>query len=111
MNKSNKPWSKEELKVYLLLLSAQADSLQTKEEIDLIKSKTNKTTFEAIFEEFKKDDEDTSLNKIEKAVARLKFSHMELADLRKEINEVFHSDKKFSAPERYLDKLLDNLIY
>lgn len=111
MSTTSKNWSKEQLKVYLLLLSAQADSVQTKEEIDLIKSKTDKTTFDTVYEEFKKDDEDTSLQKIESAVAKLKFSHMELADLRKEINEVFHSDNKFSASERYLDKLLDNLIY
>ncbi|ASV31815.1 hypothetical protein [Maribacter cobaltidurans] len=111
MHNSSKNWSKEQLKVYLLLLSAQADFVQTKKEIDLIKSKTDKTTFDAIFEEFKNDHQDTSLQKIENAVAKLKFSHMELTDLREEINEVFHSDKKFSVSERYLDKLLDNLIY
>lgn len=111
MNSSFRNWSKNELKVYLLLLSAQADATQTKEEMDLIKSKTDQRTFDAIYEEFTKDDQDIRLEKIERSIAKLKYSHMELADLRKEINEVFNSDDKFSASERYLDKLFDNLIY
>ena len=111
MRNSSKIWTKEQLKIYLLLLSAQVDSIQTKEEIDLIKSKTDNTTFDVIYDEFIKDDEDISLQKIERAIAKLQYSHMELAELRKDINEVFQADKKFSASERYLDKLLDNLIY
>jgi hypothetical protein len=111
MNNNGKNWSKKELKIYLLLLCAQADSQQTQEEIALIKGKTDSDTFTRIYKEFKKDDEDTSIQKIESAVHKHEFSHMELADLRKEINELFNSDKKYSAAERYLDKLLDNIIY
>lgn len=77
MSNSSKIWSKEQLKIYLLLLSAQVDSVQTKEEIDLIKSKTDNTTFDVIYNEFIKDDEDISLQKIERAIAKLQYSHME----------------------------------
>ena len=112
MSKMSKAWTKKELKIYLLLLCAQADSKQTPEELAMIKGKTNSDTFSRIYQEFENDgDEDIRIQKIEAAVHKHEFSHMELADLRKEINELFNSDKKYSAAERYLDKLLDNIIY
>ena len=53
-SKSNN-WNKQELKIYILLLCANADSVKSKEEIELIKSKTNSETFDKIFKEFSKD--------------------------------------------------------
>lgn len=111
MKNSSKNWSKHELKIYILLLCAQADTVQTENEIAVIKTKTDNDTFTALFQEFKQDDEDTSLQKIETAVSKLQFSHMELSDLKKEIHALFNSDKKFSAAEGYLSKILDNIIY
>ncbi|TLP80249.1 hypothetical protein [Maribacter sp. ACAM166] len=111
MSNSSKNWSKHELKIYLLLLCAQADSVQTEDELEIIKHKTNSDTFASIYQEFKMDDEDTSIEKIETSIGRLEFSQMELADLKKEFNELFHSDKKFSAAEHYLVKILDNILY
>lgn len=111
MGNSSKNWTKHELKIYILLLCAQADTVQTQDEIDLIKAKSDKDTFTAIYQEFKQDDEDTSLQKIETAVSKLQFSHMELSELKKEIHVLFTSDKKFSTSERYLAKILDNIVY
>jgi|TARA_R110002051_G_scaffold91370_2_gene160685 hypothetical protein len=111
MNKSSKNWTKHELKIYLLLLCAQADSVQTQDELALIKRKTDSDTFAVIHQEFNMDDEDTSIEKIERSIAKLDFSQMELAELKKEIHELFQMDKKFSAAERYLDKILDNIVY
>ncbi len=111
MKNPNKNWSKKELKVYLLLLCAQTDSVQTQEEIDLIRRKTDSATFESVYQEFQKDDEDTGIQKIEAAVGKLQFSQMELAELKKEIHQLFRSDNKFSASERYLDRILDNIVY
>ncbi|WP_339657466.1 hypothetical protein [uncultured Maribacter sp.] len=111
MRNSSKNWSKHELKVYLLLLCAQADSEQTPEEIDLIKQKTDSATFAALYKEFKKDDEDTRFEKIEASIGVLEFSQMELSDLKKELYELFRSDKKITAAEQYLNKILDNILY
>lgn len=63
ISKTAKNRSKKKPKGYLLLLSAQADATQTEDENSRIKSKTNKTTFEVIYEEFIKDDVDVSLLK------------------------------------------------
>lgn len=111
MHNSSKNWSKHELKIYLLLLCAQADNDQTQAEIDLIKSKADEKTFKSVYTEFKKDNEETSIEKIETSISTLHFTQMELADLKKEIHEIFRSDAKFSTSERYLDKILDNIVY
>ena len=111
MSNSSKNWSKNELKVYLLLLCAQADSELTQIEIDMIKQKTDSATFASLYKEFIKDDEDTSFEKIEASIGVLEFSQMELSDLKKELYELFRSDKKFTAAEQYLNKILDNILY
>ena len=108
MSNSSKNWSKNELKVYLLLLCAQADSELTQIEIDMIKQKTDSATFASLYKEFIKDDEDTSFEKIEASIGVLEYSQMELSDLKKEL---FRSDKKFTAAEQYLNKILDNILY
>ncbi|MFX0556669.1 hypothetical protein ACOCEA_07720 [Maribacter sp. CXY002] len=111
MVNTSKTWSKHELKIYMLLLCGQADSMLSQEELNLIKSKTDNETFESLYREFKMDNEDISIQKIETSVGKHQFSHMELADLKKEFNELFNSDSKFSAAERYLSKILDNIVY
>lgn len=104
-------WSKEELKTYILLLCSNADSKQRKKEIKVIKSKVNTEVFDCIYEEYNQDDEDTSFNKIKASIAQHEYSQMELMSLRNEINEVFLADKKLKSSERYLDRLLDNILY
>jgi hypothetical protein len=110
INRSKK-WSKHELKIYLLLLCSQVDNQQTQDEINMIKGKTDNETFISIYEEFKQDDEDTSIQKIETAVSKHEFSYKELMDLKKEVRELFNSDNKFSPAEQYLGRILDNIIY
>src|SRR5680860_508335 len=102
MKKGKTHWSKAKLKVYTLLLCAKADSVEAPEELDLIKSMTSPETFDLILNEIRSDDEDTSLKKIEDAVTNLEYSHMELAQLKKEIKEVFYSDRKIQMTEDYL---------
>ena len=107
----SKSWSKKELKIYLFLLWADADAVKTEEELDFIKQKTDSYTFQTLYREFESDDQESRFQKIENSIAKHNFSQMELADLRKEIQQLFLSDKKYSAAEKYLDKILDNLIY
>ncbi|WP_047417419.1 hypothetical protein [Cellulophaga sp. Hel_I_12] len=104
-------WSKAELKIYILLLCAKIDQEESEAEITLIKSKTDENTFNTIYNEFCCDEEDGCFEKIEKAIHHHHYSTMELGQLKKEILEVFHSDKKFSMKERYLEKVFDNIIY
>lgn len=111
MENKTSNWTKEELKIYILLLCAKADSLESPEEIRLIKSKTNPETFDKIYNEFRGDKMKKSLKKIEAAIAIHYYDDMELIDLRKEVRQVYLADKNYANKERYLDKILDNIIY
>jgi len=111
MKNNHNNWTKEELKIYLLLLCAKADEVISQEELDMIKSKTAHKNFDEIYEEFLEDDESTSLDKISTAIGHLEYGDMELFELRQEIFELFMADNKFSPREKYLDRILDNIIY
>lgn len=111
MKSEQQNWTKAELQIYILLLCANADSKMTEEEIELIKSKTDKATFEKLYQEFMGDSEEESLEKIQDNLALHEYSHKELSELRKEMFEIFFSDKKFSMMENTLDKILDNILY
>ncbi|MDR5589446.1 hypothetical protein [Christiangramia sp. SM2212] len=104
-------WTKSELQIYILMLCANADSNITNEELEVIKTKTDKDTFERLYQEFAKDSEDESLEKIQDNLVLHEYSHKELVNLRKEMFEVFFSDKKFNQMENTLDKILNNILY
>jgi hypothetical protein len=111
MNSKENPWSKKELQIYILLLCANADSEETEEELDLIKSKTDSETFERIHKEFKEDSEDKRFEKIDINVQLHDYSNMELSEFRKEMYEIFLADKRYMLMERNLDRILDNILY
>ena len=109
--KEQKHWSKSELQIYILMLCANADSSITDEELEVIKNKTDRKTFDRLYHEFLEDSEDESLEKIQDNLVLHEYSHKELVALRKEMFEVFFSDKKFNQMENTLDKILNNILY
>jgi len=111
MKNNGTHWSKAELKVYILLLCAKADSIEDTEELNLIRSRTAPEKFDRLYNEISHDDEDNSFTKIENTISKLDYSEMELAELKKEIREVFSADGKFHITERNLSRILDNIIY
>ncbi|MET6990948.1 hypothetical protein [Sediminicola arcticus] len=111
MKNEQPKWSKEELKIYILLLCAKADWKETPEEMTLIRSKSNQEIFDRIYKEISEDKEDISLDKIEASIEKHHYSTMEIIELKKDIQEVFSADKDFSLKEQYIDEILDNLIY
>ncbi len=111
MKNNHNNWSKEELKIYIMLLCAKADGEETPEEIELIKSKTSQEIFDKIYAEFKGDKEKKSLKKIRTAIGDNHYDVPELIELRKELFKVYMADSEFSKKEKYLDKILDNIIY
>jgi hypothetical protein len=104
-------WSKHELQIYILLLAANADKDEASEEIDLIRSKTDPDTFLKVYKEFRDDKKKRRLKKIQYSVENHEYSHMELAQLRKEVYEVFFVDNKLKRIEQNLDRILDNILY
>ena len=81
-------WTKKELKIYILLLCANANSVETAEEIKLIKSKTDSKTFDEIYKVFSNHNEDES-----------------------EISELFLIDNAVDMKEKNITRILDNILY
>lgn len=104
-------WNKAELHTYILLLCANADGKEVEEELNLIKQKTDLGIFTKIYAEFSLDNEEMRLEKINRTVQYLNYSHMELAALRKEMDAIYFADAKYDMMERNLGRILDNIIY
>lgn len=104
-------WTKTELKIYMLLLCANADATETEEERKFIKSKVDAQTFERIYAEFKADTEDERFEKIDDNIQMHDFENKELSEMRREMHEIFYSDCDFKMLERNLDRIMDNILY
>lgn len=111
MTSKTNHWTKTELKIYILLLCADADAQITEVELELIKSKVDSKTFEKVLKEFSNDSEDERFEKIDDNIQRHEFDNTELASFRQEVYEVFLSDGKFKMLEQNLNRILDNILY
>jgi len=111
MNSEIRKFTKPELQIYILLLCANADNVETEKELDLIKSKVDLETFEKIYKEFSEDSEEERFEKIDDNIHLHEFSNIQLANLRKEMYEIFFADCNFTMMERNLDKIMDNMLY
>lgn len=110
--KTNKNiWNKNELKIYILLLCAKADLIESEGELDLIKSKTSLDIFEKMYREFDETSEDESLEKIQDCIQKHTYSFSEIAELKKEIQEIFLADRKLFMKEHNLGLILENILY
>ena len=109
-SKANK-WTKEEFHIYILLLCANADSEETEEETELIKRKVSTETYEKIHNEFKADSEDKRIEKVDDNIHLHDYTNIEMAQLRREMYEIFFSDCNFKMMERNLDRIFDNILY
>ncbi len=111
MTSKTDKWTKEEFHIYILLICANADSHETEEEIDIIKRKVSQDTFQKIYEEFKADSEDDRLEKVDDNIHLHHYTTIELAQLRREMYEIFFADCNFNMMERNLDRIFDNILY
>ncbi|WP_428742124.1 hypothetical protein [Tenacibaculum sp.] len=95
-------WSKEELQTYLFIFCINANYKETKEEIEAISLKTNQETYKKMHDEFVKDNDYASIQKINESLKNLNYSKEEINKLFKEIKELFLSDGKYEILERNL---------
>lgn len=111
MTTHSNPLTKKELQIYILLMCANADSSESDDELNFIKSKVDSETFNKVYNVFSNDNEDERLEKIEDNVHQHEFTTMELGELRREMYEVFFTDCDFKIMERNLDRIMDNILY
>ena len=102
MNNNITNWTKEELKIYILIYCANADFSESKIEVDFIKSKTKTSDFEKIHAEFEDDNDYQSIRKIRLSIEKHGYTNDEKNRLFGEIKELFLSDKKYDVLERNL---------
>jgi hypothetical protein len=103
-------WSKEELKVYILIYCANANFLESKVETDFIKSKIKGNSFERIHDEFDKDNDYQSIQKIRQTLEKYGYSKDEVGRLFKEVKELFLSDGKYDILEQNLFRGLNHIF-
>jgi hypothetical protein len=103
-------WSKEELKVYILIYCANANFSESEVETDFIKSKTRGNSFERIHDEFDKDDDYQSIQKIRLTLKKYGYSKDETGRLFKEMKELFLSDGKYDILEQNLFRGLNHIF-
>jgi hypothetical protein len=107
----NQPhWTKEELVAYILLYAAHSNFDEANLEKNVIISKVDMQTFQKIHDEFDKDNDYQSLQKIIKGIEEHNYSKDELQALFTDIKILFFSDGEYDILERnlflYLTKLL-----
>lgn len=95
-------WTKEELNLYILIYCANADFNETRGETDFLKLKSNESIFTRIHEEFDKDNDYQSIQKIRATLDKFGYTKDEKELLLSEMKELFFLDGSFSTLEKNL---------
>lgn len=103
-------WTKEDLKIYLLIYCANADFSESKHELNYIKEKIETSHLDKLRDEFEKDNEYQSIQKIQSAIKDLGYSKVAINSLFEEIKELFISDDHFDTREQNLFRGLNKIL-
>jgi len=102
MKEFDTQWSKEELKAYILIYCAEANFIELKVESDFIKSRIKGDSFIRIHDEFDKDNDYQSIQKIRQTLEKYGYSKDETRRLVEELKGLFLSDGKYDILEQNL---------
>ena len=105
-----KTWSKEEFKLYLLIYAAQANLVESDEELDFIKSKFNSQAIDKIYQKVKKLNDFHRCQIIIDFIEKNNFTKGELDGLLVEVEEIFKSDGQFDIMEQQSFYMLKKLL-
>lgn len=103
-------WTKPELVAYILLYASQSDFLESNKEKNIIISKVDMNTFQKIHNEFDKDNDYQSIQKIISGLKEHNYSKMDIDLLFADIKGLFFADGNFNVSERTMYKLLKKLL-
>ncbi|MCP9198600.1 hypothetical protein MKO06_01690 [Gramella sp. GC03-9] len=103
-------WSREELKIYVLLLCSEADFVQTPTELRFISTRVDGESFDRIYNEYLNDSENERIRKIRNALEHHEFSKDEREELKTEIHEMFLANDYISESERKLEEMLMEIL-
>ena len=103
-------WTKEELKIYLLIFCANADFTESKTEVDFIKSRTDSQYFDKIHQEFDKDNDYISIQKLKLALDRHNYSTNGIKSILDDVKDLFIADGVFDPLEENLLRGLNHIF-
>ena len=107
---SNTSWIKNELVAYILLYASQSDMIESNKERNIIISKVDMNTFQIIHNEFDKDNDYQSIQKIMAGLKEHNYTKMDIDLLFADIKLLFFADGNFNVSERTMYKLLKKLL-
>ncbi|MDP2688274.1 MAG: hypothetical protein Q8O62_13705 [Aequorivita sp.] len=110
MEEINTSWSREELKVYILLYCAYADFIETEAEKEYIKSKVGEEKYNKIHKEFDDDNDYQRIQKIQATVAQYNYSKSEIDRLFENIKKMFLTDGPVDILEENIYRGLQHLL-
>jgi len=93
-------WTKEEMRVYLLIFCANADFVELKGETDFIKARTKKAVYKKMHAEFDTDNDYESIQKIRTAFKKFNYSSNDTEMIFNEIKALFEADDDYSILEK-----------
>ena len=103
-------WTKKELIAYVLLYVANADFKEANTERDVIASKVDRETFQKIHDEFDKDNDFQSIQKILKGLEAHKYSKDDINLLIADIKTLFFADGDFDIREQSMLMFLNRIL-
>jgi len=103
-------WTKEELAAYILLYTAHSNFDEANTEKNVIISKVDMQTFQKIHDEFEKDNDYQSLQKIIKGVDYHNYNSDDLKLLFADIKMLFLSDGEYDIMERNMFLFLNKIL-
>lgn len=110
MKEINNNWTKEELRIYLLIYCANANYTESKFELQFIKSKIKTSNFDKIHYEFENDNDYQSIQKIQSSIEEHGYSNDEVNSLLKEIEALYLCDNKHDIMEQNLFRGLSHIL-
>ncbi|MEO1032113.1 MAG: hypothetical protein AAFX55_11945 [Bacteroidota bacterium] len=103
-------WTRDELVAYILLFAAHSDFKEDNRERDVIISKVDMNTFQEIHDEFDRDNDYQSIQKIMTSLRQHNYDKDDVETLLADIKTLFFSDGEFNVNERNMLKALERLF-
>ncbi len=103
-------WTKEELKIYVLIYCANANYSESKDEKKFIKSRADTDEYIKMHAEFEKDNDFQSIQKIQTAMEHNNYSQEEKDELFGEVKAMFITDGEVDILEENIFRGLHHIL-
>lgn len=110
MSEKHLIWTREELKIYVLIYCANANFSESKGEKKFIKSRAESADYLKMHAEFENDNDYQSIQKIQTAIEHNKYSQADKDALFGEVREMFMNDGETDILEENIFRGLHHIL-